>query len=679
MIRFPVRCLLVLTLLASLVRAQTYPPVVTAAIADQTGSAGGAPTVIDLREHFGFTGVQGPLVRYDTTFGKFDVELLPNAAPKNVANFLAYVDAARFDNTIIHRTAAISDTATQREIVQGGSFKSQIPLVELATFAPVALEYALPNARGTLAAARTAEPDTATSGWYFNTTDNTATLGPPANSPGYTVFGRVIGSGMEVVDTMATINTFAVLSSAATFPLRFYSSGTSVTTANFIVINSVARLPEYPTTNQTTAALTFSVTSSNPAAATATLDGSNLTVTQVGGGTSTITVRATDVRGAVVEDAFVFQSAALQITAQPTSVDVAAGANVTLSVTAAADTALTYQWYRFQQGNGAPQAITGATGASLTLNTVSAAQMGFYFVRVSDGVQTVQSQAAAVTLAGGVSRLANLSTFGRILPGGTLTPGFVLSGNGTKPVLIRAVGPGLHPYFNGGELADPTMRVLPQGGGAAILTNDNWGSVADPAALRATMASLGAFALGEGSLDAAAVATLTLPNANQNRGFPVAIQSTSPTATGIALAEVYDPEPIGSPVRLINVATLGYTGPGGDALVSGFVIDGGGAKTMLIRVVGPSIGPDSAFGVGDVLVNPRLAVFPSGQSFTVGQNDDWGGTAALKAAFTKSGAFAFTSDGSLDAAIIVRLPPGGYSVVIEGGSGNVLLEAYDLD
>lgn len=364
-------------------------------------------------------------------------------------------------------------------------------------------------------------------------------------------------------------------------------------------------------------------------------------------------------------------------TLQPVSHDVTAGSTVTLSVAATPAASINLQWYRYRQGDGSPQAVAGGSGTSLVLTNVQTADMGSYYAIATSGTESVRSSTALVTVTGGISRLANLSTFGRVLPGGTLTPGFVLGGTGPKSLLIRSVGPGLVPYFGADALGDPTMTVNQLGGGAAILTNDNWGDVADISALRAAMAKVGAFPLTEGSKDAAAIVPVTVPNANGNGGYPVAIKSTSSTAGGIALAEVYDPDPIGSPVKLINVATLGFTGPGADALVSGFVIDGTGAKTMLIRVVGPSLG--ELFGVGGTMTNPRLSIFPSGQTFSIGSNDDWGGTTALKAAFTKSGAFGFASDTSLDAAIVLRLPPGGYSVVIEGGSGNVLLEAYDLD
>ena len=99
---------------------------------------------------------------------------------------------------------------------------------------------------------------------------------------------------------------------------------------------------------------------------------------------------------------------------------------------------------------------------------------------------------------------------------------------------------------------------------------------------------------------------------------------------------------------------------------------------MLIRVVGPTLG---GFWVPGTMIDPRLEVIPGGQTFTIARNDNWGGTAALKAAFQTTGAFAFAEDASLDAAVVVRLPPGAYTVRPTGannGTGVILVEAYEV-
>ncbi len=663
-------------------------PVVTTPLADQAGQVGGSAVSVDLRNHLGLNTSRDTFVRFDMTFGKFDVELLPDHAPLNVANFLKYVEAQRYDNTIIHRSADFAtDEDTAPNIVQGGILPNVATLApDIETFDPVVLEYSVPNERGTLAAARTDDPNSATSSWYFNVTDNSASLGPNTGNAntGYTVYGQVVGSGMIVPDTVALVNTFSVSVgsglSLANIPLRFFN-GTSLTTENFVKVFQVYEVPLYPDSNDDEAVLTFTATSSNPSVVQATVSGSTLTLTPgATAGEATVTVAAETINEDRVEATFVFATGGLVIATQPQSQDVAAGASASLTVEApAASGTTTYQWYFYRSGMGAPEAIAGATAASYTDSNVQAADMGAYFVRVTNGDTTLESNAAFITLTGGTSRLANLSTRGRVNAGGSLTPGFVLSGDGDKPLVVRAVGPTLSAALGGADLADPTMDIIPLGGTVPLISNNNWGDAANAETLRLTSKTLGAFDLNAGSLDAAVLGDVVLPNSRGNRGYTVSIKSTSSTATGIALAEVYDPEPLGSSKRLVNVSALGFSGAGIDALVPGFVIEGTGAKTMLVRVVGPSLEP---YNVGSRMADPRLRIVPLGQSITVGSNDNWGGTAELKTAFMTVGAFAFTADNSLDAAVLVRLPPGGYTVVVEGasgGTGNVLVEAYEVE
>ena len=148
--------------------------------------------------------------------------------------------------------------------------------------------------------------------------------------------------------------------------------------------------------------------------------------------------------------------------------------------------------------------------------------------------------------------------------------------------------------------------------------------------------------------------------------------------SGVALAEIYDADPIISPVRLVNVSTLGFVGTGANALSPGFVIRGNLAKQLLIRAVGPGL---TQFGVGGMLADPQLQVIPAGQAAAIASNDNWGGSATLKSAFTQAGAF-IIADTSKDAAVLVSLAPGGYTVVVSGvgnTTGNALVEIYDLD
>jgi len=353
-------------------------------------------------------------------------------------------------------------------------------------------------------------------------------------------------------------------------------------------------------------------------------------------------------------------------TTQPQPQYVAAGSRVTLA--AAAGPGIAYQWKK--DGTALP----GATQASLTFASAAAEHMGFYSVTATGGVTTLESGIATLTVnTGSSSRLVNVSTRGFVPPGGSLTPGFVLQGTPTKTVVIRAVGPTLGAFGVGGTLADPVMDVIPLGSSTAVATNDNWGG---GSALIAAFSRVGAFPLVTGTSTDASVATSL--NATGASGYTVRITSKNAAASGIALAEVYDEEPLTAPVRLVNVSTSGFVGIGEQALVPGFVIGGNAPKQLLIRAVGPGL---TQFGVGGVLADPQLTLVPLGRNFTVAASDNWGGSITLAAVFSQAGAFALPA-GSNDAAVVVRLPPGGYTVVVSGvgnTTGTALVEIYDLD
>ena len=144
-----------------------------------------------------------PKVQFNTSAGNFVVELYPDKAPKTVANFLQYVKDKHYDGTIFHRVIS-------NFMIQGGGYDAKY--VEKPTRAPIVHEGREALARGgprnvigTLAMARTNDPNSATAQFFINVQDN-AFLDPSAQSPGYTVFGKVV-SGMDVVDKIKVVPT----------------------------------------------------------------------------------------------------------------------------------------------------------------------------------------------------------------------------------------------------------------------------------------------------------------------------------------------------------------------------------------------------------------------------------------------------------------------------------------
>ncbi|WP_353980069.1 peptidylprolyl isomerase [Salinicola endophyticus] len=135
-----------------------------------------------------------PHVRLETSQGNIELELDAKAAPRTVANFLRYVDEGHYQGTVFHRV--IPDF-----MIQGGGLDAD--LEPKPTHDPIPLEKSgLKNTRGTIAMARTANPDSATSQFFINLVDNDALNYRDLYNPGYTVFGHVV-SGMNVVDKIA--------------------------------------------------------------------------------------------------------------------------------------------------------------------------------------------------------------------------------------------------------------------------------------------------------------------------------------------------------------------------------------------------------------------------------------------------------------------------------------------
>ncbi len=352
------------------------------------------------------------------------------------------------------------------------------------------------------------------------------------------------------------------------------------------------------------------------------------------------------------------------LTAQPANQTVAEGSRTTFSVVTTATPSPTYQWKK--DGVDLP----GATSATLVLPTARPTDAGNYTVVVTSSAGLVTTSSATLTV--NFSRLINISTRGIVPAGGSLTPGFVLRGTGTKRLVVRGIGPTLASFAIASSLDDPVLNIYPQGSATPSASNDDWNGASG---LDAAFAGVGAFPLKSATKDAAVLAGLPCTGLS---GFSVRITANSATASGIALAEIYDTDEVTAPVRIANVSTLGFVGTGANILTAGFVIRGTATKHLLIRAIGPGL---AAFGAGGLLAAPVLDVIASGQSEPLAGNRQWGGTPALKAAFTQAGAFAL-SDDSNDAALLVRLAPGGYTVQVAGvaaTTGNALLEIYDLD
>ncbi len=395
--------------------------------------------------------------------------------------------------------------------------------------------------------------------------------------------------------------------------------------------------------------------SGNSSAATATLTLPNISTANAN---SSYTVVVSTQYGTVTSKAAVLTvnapaGPAPVILSQPQSVTVNSSGTVALVVAPTDSSPLAYQWYK----NGV--AITGANSATLLLSNVTAANAGSYTVALARFGGTVTSAPATVTVTSGqLSRISNLSIRTNLASAQNLIVGFVTSG--PKNLLIRAVGPGLGTVFGLTNFyPDPMFTVF--NGSTAVDGDDDWSS-----GLASTFASVGAFPLTPASKDAALVRNIN--------GADTAV--VSGTGSGVMLVEVYDTESISSSTRLTNVSARNQVGTGSNILISGFVIDGTAARTVLVRGIGPAL--HDVFGVTGNLADPVLEIHQTvnGQDTIVASNDNW--DASLTPIFDQVGAYHFSA-GSKDAALLITLPPGVYTAQVSGvnsGTGDGVVEVY---
>jgi hypothetical protein len=407
----------------------------------------------------------------------------------------------------------------------------------------------------------------------------------------------------------------------------------------------------------------------------------------------------------------------------PTALSVAVGSPATFSVTASGSAPLTYQWRR----DGV--AISGATNRTLSLTAAQATDAGLYDVVVAGASGQVLSTPARLTVLA-APPTGGSDYFGQLPQGGAYAlirrpgqPGVFLAWSEDLLVASRQVPASLGSSFSFPAPVQGALRAAPVAAGT--LTADGGlvlrlGTTVFPAT-----APVGGAAAGPGPglhvLREAGTATTALLAIGETGQFLLAgraagqlfsgtgridptgsVQGT--TTVGQSIAGVHaagprttlvrvarpgatelvlvgsDPDRRPALERLVNLSTRsGVEASGGGELITGFVVAGGGAKRLLLRAAGPSLG---AFGVTSALPEPVLELYREGSLTATGRGWDRGSNAgAVAAAMTQAGAFPFPA-GSADAALLPSLTPGAYTAAIRSGTaagGITLAEAYDLE
>jgi hypothetical protein len=263
------------------------------------------------------------------------------------------------------------------------------------------------------------------------------------------------------------------------------------------------------------------------------------------------------------------------------------------------------------------------------------------------GARTVTATFSPAT---SIPRVFGISTRAGVLTGdNVLIAGLIIGGSSPKTVAVRARGPSLGVA---GALANPTLTLVPAAGGPA-LTNDDWQTDANAGLLQSS-----GFAPGNARESAIHVAL--------NPGAYTAIVSGAGGTTGVAIVEVYEmdhPE-----IPMIGISARGLVQSGDNVMIAGFIIQGSGPQTVVVRARGPSL------GVAGALANPTLTLVPAAGGPTL-TNDDWQ-TDANAPALQASG---FAPGNARESAILVTLDPGAYTAIVSGVGGTTgvaIVEVY---
>ncbi len=188
------------------------------------------------------------VVEVRTVQGNFQINLFDETTPQSVANFLSYVNSGAYANNVVHR----SDNGF---IIQMGGFQynNSFPPDTVPSGIAVNNEPILSNVRGTVAYAKlNGNPNSATSQFFINLGNNASNL--DTQNGGFTVFGQVIGDGMQVVDNIASLPTFGFNQPFNELPLRDYTttdfnSTTLPNDTNLVIISDVVVVDATPVTN----------------------------------------------------------------------------------------------------------------------------------------------------------------------------------------------------------------------------------------------------------------------------------------------------------------------------------------------------------------------------------------------------------------------------------------------
>lgn len=256
----------------------------------------------------------------------------------------------------------------------------------------------------------------------------------------------------------------------------------------------------------------------------------------------------------------------------------------------------------------------------------------------------------------GPAQLLNISTRLDVQSGENVSiAGFIITGNGTKKIMVRGLGPSLVGFDN--VLANPVLE-LHGPDGSLIATNKNWKDTQKTAIMNSTIPPTN-------DLESAIIATLPAGNYT-------AVLSDQNGGSGIGLVEMYDLQ-TSSDSALANISTRGSVGDGSEVMIGGFILgNGSNSERVLVRALGPSLS-----SVANSLADPTLSLIDS-NGVVVRFDDNWQDNPSQAALILATG---IPPSNDLESAIVALLPPGAYTAIVsgnDGGTGVALAEVYHL-
>ncbi len=257
-----------------------------------------------------------------------------------------------------------------------------------------------------------------------------------------------------------------------------------------------------------------------------------------------------------------------------------------------------------------------------------------------------------------ISTRANVGTGDNALIGG-----IIITGNDTKQVVLRGIGPSLGVSKVSGVLDDPLLQLFDIDGNL-LATNDNW---MDNSADDRTILTDNNLAPTEDAESALVV--------NLDPGAYTAVVRGVGDTTGVALVEAYDIDNGTTDSKFANISTRGFVGTEDNVMIGGFILGGGGGgfAQVIVRGIGPSLAGD----VTDVLADPTISVV-DGDGNTLASNDNWMDDPNMDSVVTAGLAPADPNE----SALYQVLPIGAYTVILSGvgdTTGVGLVESYNID